>query len=285
MTLPVHNQYKHLSALEYASDGVATNLEPSLQQWERAERERSAHEALHTLPTDPLEVPKNVARYHNPPSDTIYPLEYACHLLGDVNGKTILEYGCGDGVNTVLLANRGAKVVSLDLSAELVDIARRRLQVHGITSGVDFIVGSAHDLPLPDESVDVVFGIAILHHLDLGLSAREVNRVLKKGGIAIFQEPVRNSRLMRAFRKLVPNRSPDISPFERPLTDQELKDFASSCSSYHSRAFTLPTSTLLAMLPGLGNSSQKFLEWDARMLSSFPPLGYFSSVKVISMTK
>ena len=107
--------------------GKSQKLGPSLQQWERAERERSAHEALQTLPTDPLEVPKNVARYHNPPADTIYPLEYACHLLGDVKGKTILEYGCGDGVNTVLLANRGAKVISLDLSAELVDIARRRL--------------------------------------------------------------------------------------------------------------------------------------------------------------
>jgi ubiquinone/menaquinone biosynthesis C-methylase UbiE len=145
---------------------------------------------------------------------------------------------------------------------------------------------SAHDLPLPDESVDVVFGIAILHHLDLGLSAREVNRVLKKGGIAIFQEPVRNSRLMRAFRKLGTKQvSLIFSPFERPLTD-------SRTQRLREKLFILSLATLYssninsagdASRPG--NSSQKFLEWDARMLSSFPPLGYFSSVKVISMTK
>ena len=45
---------------------------------------------------------------------------------------------------------------------------------------------------MPDASVDVVFGIAILHHLDLPQAAREVWRILKPGGRAIFQEPVRN---------------------------------------------------------------------------------------------
>jgi ubiquinone/menaquinone biosynthesis C-methylase UbiE len=51
------------------------------------------------------------------------------------------------------------------------------LAVNGVD--VEFIVGSAHDVPLPDESVDVVFGIAILHHLDLKLAARELRRVLR----------------------------------------------------------------------------------------------------------
>ena len=40
----------------------------------------------------------------------------------------------------------------------------------------------SHELPLEDESVDVVFGMAILHHLDLQLASDEVFRVLKKGG-------------------------------------------------------------------------------------------------------
>ncbi|MGH9907568.1 MAG: class I SAM-dependent methyltransferase, partial [Pyrinomonadaceae bacterium] len=119
----------------------------SLEQWERAERERSAHEASQTSSADSLEYPRNVARYLNPPVDTIHPLEYAFHVLGDVKGKTILEYGCGDGVNTVLLANRGARVIALDLSPELIDVAKRRLAAHSITVGVDFVIGSAHTLP------------------------------------------------------------------------------------------------------------------------------------------
>jgi SAM-dependent methyltransferase len=257
----------------------------SLQEWEKAERERSALEATQTIADDSLASPKNVKRYLNPPSDTVHPLEYACYLLGDVRGKTILEYGCGDGVNTVLLANRGARVISLDLSPELIDVARKRLLAHGIASGVDLIVGSAHNLPIPDESIDVVFGIAILHHLDLALSAREVRRVLKPSGKAIFQEPVRNSALIRAVRKLIPYRSPDVSPFERPLTDHELEDFAQGYASFRARSFTLPTSSIFQIVAPLRRYASASLHWDARLLRAFPPLAYFSSVKVIQMTR
>jgi SAM-dependent methyltransferase len=259
----------------------------SLEQWERAERERSAHEASQTWSSDTLSYPTDGARYVNPPDDTIHPLEYAFHLLGDVNGKTILEYGCGDGVNTVLLANRGAHVISLDLSPELIAITQKRLDAHKIDSGVDLIVGSAHGLPLPDESVDVVFGIAILHHLDLQLASAEVRRVLKKGGLAIFQEPVRNSTLLKVVRKLIPYRSPDVSPFERPLTDKELESFAADCSSYRSRSFVLPTTTLLNMIVSRihPKSIDDLTRYDAALLRKFPALGYYSSVKVIEFRK
>jgi ubiquinone/menaquinone biosynthesis C-methylase UbiE len=261
-------------------------MDPALEQWERAEKERSAHEASQTFDAEALANPRNVERYLNPPSDTVHPLEYAFHLLGEVSGKTILEYGCGDGSNTVLLANRGANVISLDLSPELINVAQARLRVHGINSGVDFIVGSAHTLPLPDESVDVVFGIAILHHLDLALSAAEVRRVLKKGGFAIFQEPVRNSWLLRTMRRLIPYRSPDVSPYERPLTDKELKTFGVSYSSYLSKPFTLPTSAAVNLLPVIGGYTwRRSLEWDAALLTRFPALGHYSSVKVLKLTK
>ena len=259
----------------------------SLQDWERAERERSAHEASQTVSSGSLSEPTDGERYVNPPADTVYPLEYAFHVLGDVGGKTILEYGCGDGVNTVLLANRGAQVISLDISPELTAITKQRLRTHGINSGVDVIVGSAHDLPLPDNSVDVVFGIAILHHLDLKLASAEVRRVLKDGGLAIFQEPVRNSALMRLARKLIPYQSPDVSPFERPLTDKELEDFAVDNSSYKSRPFILPTTTLLNLIASRlrPQSVESFVRYDARLLKKLPALGYYSSVRVIEFRK
>lgn len=259
-------------------------MSSQLAKWEQAERERSAHEA--TQFADSLASPRNVTRYHSPPADTVHPLEYAFYLLGNVKGKTILEYGCGDGVNTVLLANRGANVISLDLSPELIDIAKQRLDVHGIHTGVKFIVGSAHNVPLPDESVDVVFGIAILHHLDLALSAAEVRRLLKKHGFAIFQEPVRNSAVLRQARKLIPYESPDVSPFERPLTDRELREFAADYSDYHSKGFTLPTSALLNLLPGIRRyTAERSLKWDSNLLNRFPSLNYYAPVKVIRMTK
>ena len=85
-------------------------------------------------------------------------------MLGDAKDKTVLEYGCGDGNNTLVLAVRGAKVKALDISPDLIGIAKKRLEVNQVKGDVELIVGSAHDIPLPDESVDIIFGMVILHH-------------------------------------------------------------------------------------------------------------------------
>ena len=257
-----------------------------LSEWESAEVERSAFEASHINVADLLANEAEVARYMNPPADTCYPLEYAYHLLGDVRGKTVLEYGCGDGLNTLQLARRNGRIKALDISPELIEVARRRLAVNHINADVEFMVGSAHDLPLPDESVDVVFGMAILHHLDLALSAREVKRVLKKGGRAIFQEPVRNSAFIKFVRGLIPYKAPDVSPFERPLTDQELATYAEGFSEYRSKAFLLPTTSLIGVLPVLRDHFlHPSYRWDASLLKSFPGLKHYATVRVIELVK
>jgi ubiquinone/menaquinone biosynthesis C-methylase UbiE len=81
-----------------------------------------------------------------------------------VKGKSVLEYGCGDGLNTVILANHGARVIAFDISKQLLALARKRVEANGC-DGVQLMLGSAHALPLKDESVDIIFGMAILHHL------------------------------------------------------------------------------------------------------------------------
>ena len=159
------------------------------------------------------------------------------------------------------------------------------MQVSGRGGGAQFIVGSAHDLPFPDASIDVVFGIAILHHLDLQLVAKEVHRVLKPGGRAIFQEPVRNSRVVRFVRSLIPYRAPDISPFERPLTDHELRAFATPFSSSRVRPFLLPHVQLGQVLPVVKNYWQRLYAVDGALLRSIPVLQHFAGIRVIEVTK
>ena len=171
------------------------------QVWERAEIERSAFEALHTPDTRLKSSAANLNRYVNPPLETVFPLEFAFALLGDVRGRRVLDFGCGSGENTLLLARRGARPVGVDISESLIRLARRRLAVNGLGGSAEFVVASAHELPLASESVDVVLGIAILHHVDLDAASAELHRVLKPGGRAIFQEPVRDSRVMRAMRQ------------------------------------------------------------------------------------
>jgi ubiquinone/menaquinone biosynthesis C-methylase UbiE len=260
------------------------SAEQSIETWERAEIERSSVEAKLTSDTTLRMDPVQMARYDAPPSDTAYPLEYAYHLLGDVGGMRIVDYGCGSGANTLLLANRGAYVWAVDISEDLIRLGRRRLAVNGRAGQAQFIVGSAHDLPFPSNSIDIVFGIAILHHLDLKLVSKEVHRVLKPGGRAIFQEPVRNSAAMRFVRRLIPYRAPDISPFERPLTDEELRVFADGFMM-STRAFCLPHVLVGEKLPWVRRHSAQLYKSDAAVLHTLPILEYVAGIRVLQVTK
>lgn len=254
----------------------------TLTERESAEKLRSAREAGQ-ITTELLVTRARVARYDAPPETTVFPLEYAYHLLGDVRGKTVLEYGCGDGLNTVVLANRGAKIIALDISSELIAVAKKRLELNGCETA-RFLIASAHKLPLPDESVDIVFGMAILHHLDLKLASREIQRVLKKGGRGIFKEPLRNSKLLARLRQFFPTHG-DVSPFERPLTKREIKDFASTFR-YRARTFGLPQSGIADVLPfWRGRAVQFCAHVDSHVLQLLPSLAYYGTVEVFEITK
>jgi len=256
-----------------------------IKEWEQAEIERSAVEATLMEGNDLHADEHNVARYLDPPADTCFALEYAFHLLGDVRGKVLVDLGCGSGENTILLTARGAQVLAIDISASLVALAKRRMEINGVTEGVSFFVGSAYDLPFADESVDVVFGAAILHHLDLQLTTREVQRVLRPGGRAIFLEPVRNSKVVRFIRRLIPYQAPDISPFERPLTKHEMDGFADGFREYHSKAFTLPYLCLGDLIPKVRDHLNTLRRWDHALLKYIPTLSYFASTLVVDLLK
>jgi SAM-dependent methyltransferase len=253
--------------------------------WERAEIARSAFEATQTPESSLVASAANVARYLAPPTTTVYPLEYAYALLGDVRGLRVLDFGCGSGENSLLLARRGARVVGVDISESLIAVARRRLAVNGLAGAADFIVGSAHDLPVVAGTVDVVLGIAILHHLDLDASAREVHRVLKVGGRAIFKEPVRDSRIVKAVRGAIPYRAPDVSPYERPLTSAELRRFAAPFRRVQTRAFSLPFVNLTQALPPLRRYNHGANRLDGAILRRLPSLAPFSGIRVLEVTK
>lgn len=260
-------------------------MDVSVSKWEQAEISRSEFEALHTPPERLIADEHNVVRYLNPPRNTVYPLEYSYSLLGDVSGRTILDFGCGSGENSLLLARRGAHVIGVDISTALLSLASRRLGLNGLGDAAQFVVGSAHDLPLPDNSVDGVLGIAILHHLDLEAAAAEVRRVLKPGAVAIFQEPVRDSAVVRSVRKLIPYRAPDVSPFERPLTTAELKSFAKGFVVEAWRAFLLPFVSLVQVVPALHPYLHPAYRLSNRVLTAAPALDRFGGIRVIALRK
>lgn len=261
---------------------MSTNAN-GLLTWEAAEIKRSSTEASRIAsgirPTSP-----NVRkRYAAPSADTAYPLEYAYHLLGDVRGLHVLDFGCGTGSDSTLIAGRGAQVTSLDISPDLLALAERRVALDGFGGAVTTMCGSAHHIPLPDNSVDVVWGNAILHHVDLAVTAREIHRVMKPGARAVFTEPMRNSRIVAFLRKLIPYQAADVSPFERPLRRDEIAAFAAPFSAFRARAFRLPFVPLVALL--FKRWEHKAYAWDRALLRRFPALGYFATQTVFEVRK
>ena len=146
-----------------------------LSTWERAEIARSKKDAAALAGTHLHLSFKSQQRYYAPPADTAYSLEYMYYLLGDIRGKQVLDLGCGCGKNTVCLVSRGAHVVAVDISEELVCTARRRFAAHSLSDRAQLVVGSAHALPVADASIDVIFGNAVLHHLDLSRAVIEID--------------------------------------------------------------------------------------------------------------
>jgi SAM-dependent methyltransferase len=251
--------------------------------WERAEIERSRRAARSPAPPAPAAEEREIRRYLNPPADTVYPLEFAFERLGDVRGRTVLDLGCGAGATTLVLARRGARVVGVDISTSLLDLARQRLERDGRRARL--IAASAHDLPLASGSVDVVLGVSVLHHLDLDAASRELHRVLKPGGRAVFKEPVRDSAIVRRLRGWIPYQRDPVSPFERPLTTSDLRTFGARFRSAAWRAFELPFVRLAHVSRAGSAVMSAAYRVDGALLHRLPRLMPLCAVRVVWVSK
>ena len=104
-------------------------------------------------------------------------------LAGDVDGRRILDVGCGSGPLTAALRAKGAIVSGFDRSTAMLDLARRRLG-----EDADLTVGDlAKPLPYDDAVFDDVVASLVLHYLkDWTEPLAELRRVLKPGGRLIL---------------------------------------------------------------------------------------------------
>ncbi len=149
--------------------------------------------------------------------------EFRFHLLGDLGGKRVLDVGCGDGGNTVLLARLGAMVVGVDISSGSIAVARDRARINGVSDRVEFVCAPLETAPLEAGAFDVIWGDAILHHLigDLDAVLGKLMGCAKPGALVVFSEPVNFSPTLRRIRFLIPVHT-DATPDERPLEAAEI---------------------------------------------------------------
>jgi glycosyltransferase involved in cell wall biosynthesis/ubiquinone/menaquinone biosynthesis C-methylase UbiE len=104
------------------------------------------------------------------------------HYLGrdDLQGLTAVDIGCSAGFISDELASDKATTIGVDIDVPGLDAARKRFGEH-----VDFLCASGDDLPLPDDSVDiVVFNHIYEHVVDPDAVLTEIHRILRPNGVA-----------------------------------------------------------------------------------------------------
>jgi SAM-dependent methyltransferase len=151
-------------------------------------------------------------------------MERLNEYLNNSSGQRVLDLGCGNGERSLQLLGHGALVDGIDISPVYIENARQAALQAGHAADVfEFRAMDAHHLAYDHESFDMVVGNGILHHLDLVASTREIQRVLRPGGRALFVEPLAAHPLLKAFRWITPQaRNAD----ERPLSRADLRMFA-----------------------------------------------------------
>ena len=129
-------------------------------------------------------------------------------------GMNALEIGCGTGLFTELLAATGARIAAVDLSPELLALARAR---NLPTDQVRFLLKPFEQCGSLGP-FDSVVGSSVLHHLDLDAALKRIAQLLKPGGRLSFAEPnMLNPQVFaeRHFRAFFPQVSPDETAFVR----------------------------------------------------------------------
>lgn len=149
----------------------------------------------------------------------------------ELRGKDVLECACGTGRFTTALAERAERVESFDISPESVRLTKARMEKGGLKN-VQVQVAAMEELPYPADSFDIVVGLFILHHLaDLEQGIRQVSRVLRPGGKAVFYETSASNPILMFWRHHLAGRwkIPKLgTQDEHPLTSADLRTISSA---------------------------------------------------------
>lgn len=153
-----------------------------------------------------------VDEYHASAEDhLIYLMHMASYAFAEqcARGKRVLDFGCGSGYGSALIAKTAGSVHALDIAQDAIDYAREKFS----RPNLEFCrVPPDVRLPFGDESFDLVLSFQVFEHIrDIGRYLSEIQRVLAPGGQLILITPDRKTRLL---------------PLQRPWNRWHLKEYS-----------------------------------------------------------
>jgi SAM-dependent methyltransferase len=216
----------------------------------------------------------------------------------ELRGKRVLICSCGSGEEPVRAARAGAaEVHAFDISEVAVQKARALAEFNGVT--VHAQVMDFHALEYPAGFFDVIYGLAILHHVDCDRVGREIHRCLKPGGVAYFAENSDRNPLLRRARRLFFGEPGEVqrrrflffrrhgTDDEYPLTDAEIEAVAAPFGGEY--RLTFPRFVFFELLAIHGWRNDGFYRLmqrlDRALLRGLPQLAPYSFVQEVWLEK
>ena len=161
--------------------------------------------------------PDMFRRYHSP-RDLWDWRQLAALLLGDVRGKDLLDMACGMGEESVYFAKLGARVTGIDISDVGIASLKKRAAFHHLD--ITALEMRCDPTSFHDGSFDRIHGLGILHHVGIEAGLREVDRLLRPGGLGVFLEPLGDSPTVEAVKSFLMKHARFLGNFVR-VTEHE----------------------------------------------------------------
>lgn len=200
--------------------------------------------------------------------------EFLFHCVAKFSPKRVCDFGCGAGETSVELAWIGYQVTGFDISPELIEMAKHRAKLDKVADRAQFHVADAAQLRLNAANFDLALVQGVLHHIPIREGLDTLLALLAPGGVAVIQEPIAFSPLLRRLRDLAPV-SRDISPNERQLGLADIALIEEKFEIVERRYFYL-LARLHRFVPGafpaLRAAVRSALAWVDCALLSLPPL-------------
>ena len=190
----------------------------------------------------------------------------------------VLEYGCGMESQINDLASITKNKYAFDLSDYAIE------QNKLMYPEIEFRVMDAHKLEYPDKFFDIIYGVSILHHLDLPIALSEIERILKPGGYLIFLEPLGHNYFINRFRKNTPEQRTED---EHPLMVKDIDMIKTYFSLKETKYYCLFPLVAYALFK---NKTPKFITYLCRYIdiitfTIFPFLRKYAWIVVLNGKK
>ena len=211
-------------------------------------------------------------------------------LIGNVEGKKILDLGCGNGDHSVKLALLGAKVTAIDTSNTAIQNTYKLAKYNNVLPSVEPIQMSAMEINNIAQSFDLVTGSFILHHIEpFNKFAENLASIIRDGGRAVFIENSARNKILIFFRQFtgrfgIPKYGDDEEfPFQPVEIEMLQKNFNKVVMHYPCFRFFIMTAPYLFR----DNSTVKKIsdKLDDLVYNNFPFLHKYSYVQIIDMYK